>query len=460
MRAAHPRPVTVPPAVPLTGVWRVLTTGLLTAVVAGLLTLVSTGLAAPASAGDGRSAEDFTGYAFDTRCAPTQEQMDLWRTTSPFWGVGVYIGGSMASCQPTDQPHLDAAWVTRQTHRGWRVLPLWVGPQASCYGTGPGLDLVDPTPTDSYAAARAQGAAEAVVAVRTARGLGIEKRRTLWYDLEGFDVADTDCRRSALAFLSGWTREIRHRGYVSGVYSSVSAGIHALDNADRLSPGSYEMPDRIWYAWDNGRDDTAVKQRWVRKESWADGARIHQYALDVTAAYGGLALTIDRNVLDLGRGSVAPRARPSCGVRVSFPDYRNLRTGASGAQVDSLQCLLRQAGDYPGPLDGRLDRDVQRAVRAFQQGSAVRPTGRVDARTWTSLLSRGTTPVLKHGSAEDAVRRVQRALNAATRADLEVDGVVDDATTRWVRAYQRAVGLPVTGVVADDTWAMLHYGAR
>jgi peptidoglycan hydrolase-like protein with peptidoglycan-binding domain len=58
------------------------------------------------------------------------------------------------------------------------------------------------------------------------------------------------------------------------------------------------------------------------------------------------------------------------------------------------------------------------------------------------------------------VRRVQRALNAATRAGLAVDGVFGPATTRAVRAYQRGVGVRATGVVAPETWEALLLGAR
>lgn len=208
---------------------------------------------ASASAAE-RRRKGLTGYAFDARCAPTQEQMDAWLTSSPFWGVGVYIGGSTMSCRPTatdaGQAYLDATWVARQRANGWRVLPIWVGPQAACqtsYG-----DLIDPNPAGAYAAADARGRAEAAAAVARARELGLPAGTTLWYDLEGgFDVED--CRRSALRFLSGWTAALHDLGHRSGVYSSVSAGIHALDNADNLSPGSYEMPDQVWYAWYNAR---------------------------------------------------------------------------------------------------------------------------------------------------------------------------------------------------------------
>src|SRR5690606_16742261 len=103
-----------------------------TVVLAFCASLLTGGQAAAAKSPDG-----FTGYAFDARCAPTQQQMDTWLTSSPFWGVGIYIGGSMASCRTTatdpGQPHLDSTWVSRQRSKGWRLLPIWVGPQASCH---------------------------------------------------------------------------------------------------------------------------------------------------------------------------------------------------------------------------------------------------------------------------------------------------------------------------------------
>ena len=84
-----------------------------------------------------------------------------------------------------------------------------------------------------------------------ATALGIAPGSTLWYDLEGFDLANTACRESALSFLSGWTQQIRALGYISGVYSSAGSGIKALDDARVKRPTAYTMPDQIWIArWD------------------------------------------------------------------------------------------------------------------------------------------------------------------------------------------------------------------
>jgi hypothetical protein len=416
--------------------------------------VVATGLplAAPAQAADRATPGSFTGFAFDACQAPTQAEMNAWRTSSPYWGVGVYIGGSNRLCS---QPDLDATWVRTQTNRGWRVLPIWVGPQAACTGYD---DVIDDRPGSSYAAARKQGRHQAWVAARTSRDLGIARGSTLWYDMEDFPLQESDdCRRSALSFLSAWTRRLHEIGFASGVYANVASAIHALDYADTVSPRAYAEPDQIWYAWHNDRADTRIDEKWVRPDSWTPHRRIHQYTLDHTAGYGGVSLDIDSSFMDVGRGSVAPADRRHCGVRVDFARYRRLTRGDRGAQVQAAQCLLRQKG-YDVTVTGRFTRPTYRATRAFQRSHALRVTGRMTSSTWTALLSAGRGPVVKRGSVGDAVRRVQRALNAATDARLTVTGVYNRATTRAVTRYQRGVDLPRTGVVAPDTWDALRSG--
>ena len=66
----------------------------------------------------------------------------------------------------------------------------------------------------------------------------------------------------------------------------------------------------------------------------------------------------------------------------------------------------------------------------------------------------------KVGSAGPGVRRVQRALNAAGTPRLAVTGVYDAATDAAVRAWQQKNDLPVTGVVAQNSWKRLQAGHR
>jgi hypothetical protein len=229
--------------------------------------------AAPANAATRVTPGSFTGYAFDTCETPDSRSMDVWRRESPFWGVGVYLGGVASHC---DRSNLTGAWVKRQSSRGWRIMPIWVGPQATCSTVGYAADI-DDSRGNSYAAAARQGRANASQAVRKAKAIGIAKRSTLWYDIEDFGLADDDCRRSVLTFLSAWTERLHRLGYTSGVYSNVSAAVDALDFASHASPGSYALPDQIWYAWGNGRANTRIHERWVRGKNWTPHARVHQY---------------------------------------------------------------------------------------------------------------------------------------------------------------------------------------
>ncbi len=408
-----------------------------------------------AQAAERRSPGSITGFAFDTSCAPSDAAMDAWRSSSPFWGVGVYIGGANRLCK--DQPYLDAGWVQRQGRRGWRVLPIWVGPQASC-ASDQYAASISARRARGYAAARRQGRREAGSAVQAAKGLGFAAHSTLWYDMENFDLGHSDdCRRSALSFLSAWTRRLHQLHFVSGVYGQ--AAIWALDFADRASPGSYAQPDQIWYAA-RGRPTTWIRRTRVRAGSWAAHQRVHQYRFNQRATYGGVQILIDRSFMDLGDGSVAPSPRRTCGVRVDFARYQRLGSGARGAQVKAAQCLLRQHGFAPGRITGRFGRRTVRATGSFQRQRHLRVTGRMTPDTWTALLSAGGRRVLKRGSVGDAVRRVQRALNAADGDGLSVTGVFDQATTDAVGGYQKSLGMVTTGVVAADTWVQLQAGAR
>ena len=148
---------------------------------------------------------DFTGYGFDQCLAPEQWKMNRWLNYSPFLSVGIYISGDSRACR--DQPNLTPKWISTQLAKGWRLLPITLGPQASCQPRFPRYSddvKINPKPGDNgkYFAARTMGTAEANKAVADAQRLGIVERSTLWYDLEGFDSSNTPCRESALAFLS------------------------------------------------------------------------------------------------------------------------------------------------------------------------------------------------------------------------------------------------------------------
>lgn len=434
-----------------------------------LLTAV-TGLtvaAAPAEAANRVTPGGFSGYGFDQCVTQSQSVMDRWLTSSPYWAVGVYIAGQNRHCGDDQQVNLTSGWVATQLRNGWKVLPITVGPQASCFVSSSKKVRIVSDPTDAYAKARTQGRLEADDTVARARALGITRQSTLWYDLEAYDIGNNRCRESALAFLSSWTRTLHSLGYVSGVYSSASTGIRAIDDARLFEPGKYVLPDRLWVAeWvaegDYRQPPTinppSLFSSYLADDGWA-GRRMRQYRGGHDESYGGATINIDTNYVDLGGGTRAGRATRFCrGTRVDFPSYRYLAAGARGDQVKAVQCLMRQKRLYGGRLTGLYNRGTAQAVRRFQERRGVRATGRMYRSTWTMLLSGGRTPVLKVGSGGNHVRRLQRSLNAAAKAGLPVDGIFGHGTTAAVRRYQGQVGLRRTGVVASDTWARLQAG--
>jgi hypothetical protein len=412
-------------------------------------------VAAPAEAKSRVTPGNFTGYGFDQCVAPTQEAMDAWLASSPFWAVGIYISGDSRAC--TNQPNLSPTWVSTQLRQGWRLLPLTVGPQAACSTLDNYRDEVriSSTPDQNYAAARGQGRREALTTVQAARALGISAKSTLWYDIEAFPISGTRCRESALSFLSAWTRRLHDLGYVSGVYSSAASGIAMLD--DEAAGGSrHTLPDRVWIADWNGRAD--IESAYVRSTSWMPHRRVHQYRGSHLERHGGVTINIDSNFMSLGRGSFARKRRPACGVGIDLPDYHTLRRGDAGAEVKALKCLLKLKGTFEGPMYRGFNRRTVKAVIAFQNAHHINPSGVATLRTWTALLSGGSERIVKYGSAGNEVRRVQRAMNAAVNAHLEISGVFTATTTSAVRDYQRLRRLPATGVVASATWAQLKRG--
>ncbi len=438
---------------------------LVAGLVAGVVAIATLAIIQPADAATTRvTPGSFTGYAFDACQAPAQEAMDAWLERSPYWGIGIYTSGVNRYCDV--QENLSADWVAEQDGKGWKLLPIHVGLQASCRTDVKRWDLIDGDPADDYAAAREQGREEAVEAVTAAQGYGIAKRSTIWYDLEAFDTTRTNCRESALSLVSAWTRKLHELGYRSGFYSSAASGIKMLDDARLDSTDSYTLPDQIWIAHYVRRDPPCeltwgtTSTEYISDDGWR-GQRMRQFCGSHDETYGGVTINIDTNYLEIGGGSRAPKASPHCGVAVDFPTYPKLERGDRKPQVAAAECFLRQQGFLDGKVDDRFDRATARAVRRFQRACAsLTVSGTVDGRTWTALLSSGSTPLMKYGSASNAVRRLQRALNAADRTRLDVDGVFGKTTRAATKAYQRDHDLAGSGVVTDELWDLLQRGRR
>ena len=171
-----------------------------------------------------------------------------------------------------------------------------------------------------------------------------------------------------------------------------------------------------------------------------------------------------------------------------------LRLGSFGAQVRTLQIRLNRISDnYPNipkipSVNGIYGIETENAVRVFQETFGLTVDGVVGKATWyavqriyiavkrlNSLNSEGLqfadvsqedAGVLRLGDANTGVSLLQYYINYLsayyeTIPPLVIDGVFGEATRNAVYAVQNTFGLPVDGVVGEQTWETItnaYYG--
>ncbi|MPZ00241.1 MAG: DUF1906 domain-containing protein [Actinophytocola sp.] len=250
------------------------------------------------------------GLAFDTCTAPTVDQMRAWRS-SPYRGVGVYIGGPNRTCA---QPELTADWVDQVSRMPWRIIPIYMGRQAPCTFRGPGSVNINPD------LPKRQGVASARDAIAQARAIGLTPGSAIYGDMEHYDANQPACRRTVLRYLTGWTKELHRNGYLSGVYAHLYSGAKHLSEAYHST--AYARPDALWIArWDG--DSSLSGWQDIPDNQWARGQRGKQYRGDHNETHGGVTLNIDSDRFH------APVATVSRTFRVTSTSPLNARSGPS-----------------------------------------------------------------------------------------------------------------------------------
>jgi peptidoglycan hydrolase-like protein with peptidoglycan-binding domain len=137
------------------------------------------------------------------------------------------------------------------------------------------------------------------------------------------------------------------------------------------------------------------------------------------------------------------------GGAAAAPLYPNQSQGNRGADVKAIQGLLRHHGEGP-PIDGIYGASTTSAVMAFQASHGLTVDGQVGEATWVKLVVRVAT-----GSTGEAVKALQRQLNAKRRAGLTVNGIYGASTRRAVAAFQGHVHLTQNGIAGALTWRYL-----
>jgi len=140
--------------------------------------------------------------------------------------------------------------------------------------------------------------------------------------------------------------------------------------------------------------------------------------------------------------------------------------GATGAVVRRLERALRRTPDEGIAVDGIFSSQVETAVKEFQQGAGLVVDGIVGPLTWNALPDGGPMPTLQEGASGDVVRSLQTVLTNGAPGEWGttpngVDGHFGPNTKASVEAFQSWGGVPVDGIVGDQTWSVsLHAASR
>jgi hypothetical protein len=167
-------------------------------------------------------------------------------------------------------------------NQGWKVLPLWVGPQSACWGGGG--STFSNTPSTAYS----QGRNEEASAYTTLVSWGWNMSGTpIAYDLEAYNTGNSSCVAAAKNFIGGWDYQA-HVGVAqkAGVYGSSCA-------SDLLAyASSSTVPDFIDGADWNGNKSTG-DLACIPSTDWVHSQRVKQYTGGHNETWNGYTVNVD-----------------------------------------------------------------------------------------------------------------------------------------------------------------------
>lgn len=148
-----------------------------------------------------------------------------------------------------------------------------------------------------------------------------------------------------------------------------------------------------------------------------------------------------------------------------FYDWEDKGTGDNTGVSDHVGIVEKVSGNTITVIEGNYNDACKRRVLNLN-GRYIRGYGvpKYDSEPVKAVARVTVTlPVLKKGSKSEAVKTLQRLLNAlgftdATEKALVVDGSFGTATLYALKAYQNAKRLEIDGVCGAATWGALLCG--
>jgi branched-chain amino acid transport system substrate-binding protein len=133
---------------------------------------------------------------------------------------------------------------------------------------------------------------------------------------------------------------------------------------------------------------------------------------------------------------------------LNLSDLRQQEAIASAILVSRLQQVLTALGYYSGPIDGQLSDELTVSIVLLQNDLGVPATGVYDEATDAALRAKYGSVT---GALNDSVIGIQLMLTDLGFYSGPIDGLYSRATIDAVKALQRSLGVPETGLIDAAT---------
>ena len=342
---------------------------------------------------------NFTGYGFDQCLAPTQQAMDAWLEHLAVPRRRHLHLRRLPRLPAPAQPDARPGSAT-QLAKGWRLLPITLGPQASCQPRFPRYgDDFDDQPRarqhGSYADGPHQGARRGRQDRRRRAGARHRRPAARSGTTSRASTSPTPhCRESALAFLTrldqpGARPGLRLRGLLQRRLRHQDARRRPACQAPRPVRG---CPTRSGSP--AGTASPTPPRPTSREDGWRPGGRVKQYRGGHDETWGGVTdqhrQQLPRPRPRLGRRARDPLRRRAVDFRATRPCRRRppARLPGSAGQGAPVPARPSRASTPAGSAATYNARPIT-AVRAWQReaGQPVSPSW--PQRHWVALLAAG-----------------------------------------------------------------------
>lgn len=269
-----------------------------------------------------------------------------------------------------------------------------------------------------------------------------------------------------------------HPGHV-GVYIGDGMAVDARSDYDDMcyqSVSSYGG----WYYWFKLAACTYPENGWEKFNGEYYYYENGEYIVNTSRTIDGTTYYFDSKGVSSSTPSSTSSSSSSSGSSsssssTSKPEYTAYRNGSTGSEVTKIQERLAELGYYTGEISGTFDDATEAAYRAFQTQAGVyvdgvsgsdrevlysddapyAPVEETTAPVEETTVAEDDSTLYKLGDESEDVKKIQEQLTKLGYFDVEITGTFGDYTEQVVKNFQLANGLLATGVIDEETYAVL-----